>query len=701
MGIITVFVLLPVSSTMAREYSATSTGFLGLNTVPSARMGRVGDVRIGTAFADPYMHGYFGVQVAEPLFINLRQSAEGSNPFKAADRLYPGMDIKLRLWEETAHRPQVAIGMQSVIGHKQMAGEFIAASKRWNDFDFTLGAGWGRFGTAAHTDNPLKGLFSHFGKNRGLDGEIPNGLDDWFTGEDIGFFGGVEYFTHVKGLSVKVDYGADRYTAERDNIGFDAPPPWSVGLSYTTPNLYGMYANIGVAAQGTDRIMARLNLGGNLKDWRDSVVRKRDHNYAHLNRARTDIGTVGAIDVSALNEGLRLYHTRMNTHDVETNMVLDPYTPLPHQLGRAVIHMGNNSPSKVESFGITPTVMGLRGPEAKLIRSGFERALTRGQGSAEEIWQTTTFDTSGKWLFWEKLKRPAEENERYQNVSLVLDNKVSLAEEDSGGLYRSSLVGGFHGPRMFGFLDTGAALRVNLHDNLGRMRSLRPAALLPVRSDEDRFADRRVALDQSWLALTHSFRTDLHVSLMGGYLEEMYAGLGGEVLYRPFKSRFAVGAQAFQALKRDPLTTLNLGLSGDNVFSAHINAWYDIPHPDITAHVKVGRYLNEDTGVTAGLMKRFENGITLDAFVGVTNAADYDLLGGTTHVYNGLRLSLPLNGYTRGLKYAPDNVAVKFAIMPFGRDNAQVIDNPIPLYELTETFTYKHISDHWHRVVAY
>ena len=222
--------------------------------------------------------------------------------------------------------------------------------------------------------------------------------------------------------------------------------------------------------------------------------------------------------------------------------------------------------------------MGLRGPQIKLLRRDLERITAHHQGSSNELWHSATFDTHGSWsLLKGKLRRPLENEVRYGAFSLLLDNKFSLAEEDSGILYRSSLIGGFKGPRLFGLLDTGTEVRLNLVDNLSNMRRYRLPAALPIRSNEDVFADRRIGLERTWLAMTHSFKTDLHISFMGGYLEEMYAGVGGEVLYRPFESRFAIGAQAFQALKRDPLTPLNLGLSGDNVTTAHLNLWYDVP----------------------------------------------------------------------------------------------------------------------------
>lgn len=669
-------------------YSPSLSGPLGLNTTPSARMDKTGTVRIGLSTLDPYVHGYIGFQLADPLYINLRQSGEFSSLNNDPDRLYPGIDFKLRLFKETHARPEIALGLQSAIGHKRMAGEYIALSKRYKNFDFTAGVGWGRFAGAAHLDNPLKGLLSHFGKARAPDGEMPNEPKDWFTGEHIGFFGGVEYFTPVRGLSLKADIGADRYEAEKAAFGFDAPAPWSVGASYSPTE----WANLSLAMQGTDKIMGRLSLSGLLSDWRGVTAGKKSN--ARMRHFRTGLALPGQMELAAGEDELMLFDTRTDNNTARTHLRLAPGIPAPYQIGRAAVHMANHAGHDIERLSITPTVMGLQGPRISLMRADLERALTLRQGSPEEIWQNAIFDTDDTAGF-RKLKRGAEVHSGMREFHFTLDNQLSLSDEDHGNLYRTSLLAGYSGTELFGFLDSALSFRLNLKDNLYHLRDYRPRAILPVRSNVDDFAARRIALEHLYSAFTHSFTPEIHLSLIGGYLEEMYGGAGGEILYRPAGKRFALGAESWLAFKRDPLTTLNLGLNGDHLLTGHVKAWYDIPGLDLTVQAKAGRYLAEDIGGTISLQKNFENGVKLEGFVTVTNYADFDLFGGTTHAYNGLRLSLPLGGY----KYAPDNASIRVKAAPFGRDIGQTLDNPIPLYELTEAFSTPHMIRYWGDVI--
>ncbi|MCC7305886.1 MAG: YjbH domain-containing protein [Alphaproteobacteria bacterium] len=672
-------------SAWAESGTVMLTGMRGLNVIPTARMDEPGTVRAGISTLDPYMHGYIGFQLAAPLYINIRQSAEVSGLNTDPDRLYPGIDAKLRLLQEDRLHPEIAVGLQSALGHKRMAAEYIVASKRWKDFDFTAGLAWGRMGSAGHLPNPLKKI-SHF-NDREPDGEMPSGISNWFTGQDIGVFGGVEYFTPVKGLSVKFDWNADRYEAENTALGFDAPPPWSAGLAYKPFN----WLDLGIAVQGTDKIMGRIALSTALQDWKKKEPEKA---ALPLNPKRSSEVLPGKMETAAAADGIILSSIQTSPQEARAMLALRPEDSSPAQIGRAAIHMANNAGRQTERISITPVMLGLRGPTVELLRTDLERALTHSSGSAEETWRHAEFDVSSPGHF-QKMKRPAQTWYGLSDFHFTLEEQTSLSEEDSGILTRTSFLAGARGPSLFALLDTGYSLRANLHNNLGKLNELRFPSPLPVRGNVDAFASRRIALDRLYTTFTHSFSPELHLAVTGGYLEEMYAGLGGEILYRPFGSRFAVGAEIWEALKREPSTPLNTGFNGDHLLTGHVNAWYDIPKMDLTFNARLGRYLAEDLGGTFALQKNFKNGAHLEGFITATDLADPDPFGGTTHIHHGIRLALPLGGF----KYMPRGAGISFKAEPFGRDSGQPLENPVPLYALTEPFSKQHMARQWEEVL--
>lgn len=695
-AVLLLFVVLCTSSAIGgayghndnQDHSDSLLGTLGLNTIPSARMDAPGTIKAGTATLDPYLHGFIGFQIATPLYVQLRQSAETSHLRDDPDRLYPGIDFKLRLLTENRSRPEISFGAQSAIGHKRMAGEYLALSKRWGDFDVTGGIGWGRFGSAGHLPNPLKGVLSHFGSERALDGENPSGPSDWLSGDTVGLFGGVEYaLPLVKNLALKLDYGSDAYSAERALSDFHAPARWSAGLAYRPFD----FLDVGLGVQGTDKIMGRVTLRAPTQIWLDSDERALEP--LHVRAKRTGTADPKGAEVEAQGSDLSLSGIQTHGADMRADLRLWRGLSTPLQIGRAAIPMINHGGRETERLIFQPTVMNLRGPRLSLQRADLERALSQHNSSASEIWKNAEIIPDRDFTWRPRLNDPRIINSGA--FSLALQTQASLSEEDSGILYRTSLVAG-HTRSVNAYLHGTLGLRMNAKDNLAHLQDFRWPALLPVRSDVDAFAARGLALDQSFISFTHSLRSDMHLAISSGYLEEMYGGFGGEFLYRPYDSRFAAGVEVWQAFKRDPYTFMNLGFNGDHLLTGHMNLWYDLPTCDVTLHLRAGRYLAEDVGGTFGLEKIWPNGVKLAAQTTITDQADFDLFGERTHAAHEIRLTLPLGRFSA----LPLNSRIESTFAPFGRDTGQSLENPVSLYDLTEAFSARHLEAQWTDILS-
>lgn len=661
------------TAAQADSYSESLLGPLGLNTVPSARMNETGTVTTGLSTLDPYINAFMGIQIADPLFINLRQSGETSAIKDEFDHLYPGVDIKLRLVQEKRYWPEIALGLNAVVGHKQFAGEYLALSKRHENWDFTAGLGWGAMAGSGWVENPL-GVISHFDKERRIN-QMPNEPGNWFTG-DIGVFGGVEYFTPIDNLSLKLDYNGHDFDKEA----------FGIGMNY---NLFDI-GHISIGTQGFHKIMGRLSFNFNPGHW-DTEIGTDDIKRTPMRPYRTGLIKPQAMEQLARNEGIILRGATVQGEEASALIDLDPAHSAPEQYGHAARHMANHAGRDAEVITLSPFIMNLRGPTVKMLRTDFERALVRKESSADEIWHHTEFDDQN-FSGLHKEKSGFFAPWRLIDTSLLLDTKASLAEEDAGILYRTSLVGDVRTPVLYGAMTSGTAVRINLDDNLEKLYEARLINPYGTRGNIDGFTNKRVTIDKSWLGWTHSFTPAIHLSLIGGYLEEMYAGYGGEVLFRPFGPRYAIGAEAWHTYKRDPDSELGLGLNGAQGFTGFLNIWYDVPGIDATLKLKAGQFLAGDRGGALSLEKVFDNGVTLEGFVSISGMADIDPYGGTTHAYNGVRLTIPFH---HNLGKARVRTAARLEVSPQGRDSAQSLETPMPLYELTEPFSYRHIERHW------
>ncbi|MBL4588501.1 MAG: YjbH domain-containing protein, partial [Alphaproteobacteria bacterium] len=144
----------------------------------------------------------------------------------------------------------------------------------------------GKLGSAAHIQNPLKSISSHFGKTRAVNSNTDSGPDHWFTGPDVGGFGGVSYQTPWKPLQINADWGGDRYVIEKNLVSnFNTPEPWAIGATVNVMKNMSFHG----ALIGGEKLMGRFIFGENLaenviKEWKKSIpfkIRKGDKsNYS-------------------------------------------------------------------------------------------------------------------------------------------------------------------------------------------------------------------------------------------------------------------------------------------------------------------------------------------------------------------------------------------------------------------------------------
>ena len=171
----------------------------------------------------------------------------------------------------------------------------------------------------------------------------------------------------------------------------------------------------------------------------------------------------------------------------------------------------------------------------------------------------------------------------------------------------------------------------------------------------------------------------VYARLSGGLYEEMYRGLGGQVLYLPKDSRWAADVnvdalqqRGFKGLfdKRDYQTV-----------SGFASLHYKLPY-DVTATARAGRFLAKDDGVRLEFKRRFASGVEIGAWYTKTTAKDITNPGTPSNPYNdkGIFLSVPLN-----IMLPMDSQAVAgVAISPWTRDVGQMVASPGDLYDMVE-----------------
>ena len=164
--------------------------------------------------------------------------------------------------------------------------------------------------------------------------------------------------------------------------------------------------------------------------------------------------------------------------------------------------------------------------------------------------------------------------------------------------------------------------------------------LPPVRTD---FREYSTASDTklSNLQLNHvgQLSQNHFYSLYGGYLESMFGGVGGEYLYRPMNSRWALGVDANRVKQR--AFEQDFDFRNYTVNTGHITAYVDTGFEDILATISVGQYLAGDKGVTVDLSRVFDNGVKIGAYATKTNVSAEDFGEGSFD--KGIYLRVPFD----------------------------------------------------------
>lgn len=682
----------------------TLTGVSGLMSVPDARFEPSGTLRTSFAIENPYWHGTISAQVANSLWIGVRQTSWAKYPWADPQGFYPGLDLKLRLLEETPHTPALAIGLQSAVGHRRMAGEYLVFSKRFGDFDVTIGLGWGRFAGIGIMSNPLRLAGDHFDGPRptGEDGQSGARAADWFTGQDMGLLSGIAWRTPIEGLILKIDTNGQDYAVESASSltdpTYEDRERWGAGLDWTPPKT--PWLNMSFGTQGGKIFAGRVSISTNPVSWRVGEYRARPFACDHEPSLLRDMRVSGPQALAALD--------------------MDGERPAPLQITRAAHKMALIVAPYVRSFAITPYVMGFRGPVVELPRGPLESA-GKGDVSAEELWHAIHIapERAGpsysapqkrmskgirgmggriaEWLDLPWARKEAAGYMRQERWRVIVEGQGSLSDFDHGAPYRTSVLLQWREHRPGRALAGGASVRLNVADNLSSALSDHPLYENPARSDIAAFADNRVILEDAYAAFTHTFWPGVYGAIISGYLEEMYAGTGGEILWRPYKSRFALGVDAWWAAKRDPYTDFALGLESNNshIATGHMRLHYDLPEgfwgPDTALSLSVGRYLAGDVGANLELSKDFANGAQVKAFGTITNEQDRGPYGEKLGAYAGLSLRVPLGS----LLHVPAGSALHLEAAPLGRNAGQHIRRPIDLYDATKPLSLNHMAKRW------
>lgn len=662
---------------MATEPSQGDFGGVGLLQTPTARMAPEGYLSFNLNRVAPYSRLSLSLQPfdwLEGVFRYTSVSTQLYGPAIAGDQSYKdkAFDVKARLIKESHWLPELAIGARDIAGTALFSGEYLVANKRINDFDFSLGLGWGYLGKRGDFDNPLGYLHQGFktrpGSNVGQGGTV--GLNTMFRGP-VALFGGVQWQTPWEPLKLKLEYEGNNYLKDYGGSTVKQDSPFNFGATYRVNDTLVLHA----AWERGNTGMIGITLQGDLSS-RKAAPPKVSDPPAEPARGQGSRpgGPTDWTDVAERLEksaGYKVKRITQREREVVVHGEQTRYLYPPLAIGRSARVLDNSAGPDIDWLTMIDSRKGMPMVETSVRRATFHRALLD-DVPIDALHRTTE-------LVEPLPRRETTVYEAPPPDALTWGTNIgyrqSLGGPDGFVLYQfnANLDAEYH-------FTPGTWLRgvvsANVLNNYDKFKYTAPSNLPRVRTFIREYLTSS-DITMPVLVLNHAkqLQPDLYAMAYGGYLETMYAGVGGELLYRPLHSNLAFGLDLNYVKQRD--FSQDFALRDYSVLTGHFSSYYR-GIPDVLLTTSVGRYLARDFGVTFDVAREFSNGVRFGAWATITNVSSKDFGEGSFD--KGFYLSVPFDEITTRSTQRRAN----FVIAPLTRDGGARLARESRLYDMTE-----------------
>ena len=662
----------------ALQYSQTVRGGVGLWQVPTARMAADGSLNVNYTDNQEYRFWSASLQLFPWMESTVRYT-------DARTRLYSdvpsfsgnqtlkdkGIDVKFRLLEESYYLPNIAMGFMDIGGTGWFASEYIAASKAIGPFDLHIGLGWGYLGTADNLANPFCELTDSFcGRTAGFSGR--GGVvefDKFFTGT-TSLFGGLEYVTPINGLRLKLEYEAKNYKNDQaGNLQQDSL--WNIGAVYQWQDFdfslnyqRGNTIGFGVTYKFNMHTINQAKIDTPPRPLFDAQPAA---SMQELDRSRlyNDLYNQGGFALSATHstdDEMTFYGMQLNYRDNDEAV---------ERVGRII---ASELPDNIKHYRIVENSGTVPMLETVIDADAFKSAarleyLENDLNSSYQR-QDTGVDTFNNFS-------PKNTSGAFYSVDSFWIQTFGSPEDFylfQGGLFLS---GGYS----FNKVSFTSSIKATLVENFDKFTfkvDNQDTSVPRVRTYAREYVTRsKMTLETAYFSWFDRIATNTYAQAYMGYLEGMFGGVGGEILYRPVDSNIALGLDVNYVQQRSYENDWDF--FDYKVLTGHATLyWQPSFLPDTQIKLSAGQFLAKDKGINIDFAKRFDSGIIVGAYAALTNVSADEY--GEGSFTKGFYISLPFELFT----LEPARGRGKLPWIPIARDGGQMLNRPVELRNLTE-----------------
>ncbi|MGC3964056.1 MAG: YjbH domain-containing protein [Rhodocyclaceae bacterium] len=689
-------------------------GEIGLLQTPTARMAPAGDIRVHISKVSPYTRVSVVLQPLDWLSGAFRYTDVKDVPydptFTISDQSYKdkSIDVRARIWKESERLPEIVVGIRDLGGTGLFSGEYVVASKRFGNFDWSLGLGWGYVGARQNLPNPLSFISNRFDTRTRSTTTGETNTSNYFRGR-TSLFGGVQWHTPIDPLVLKLEYDGNDYQSEpfgaqRQRI------PFNFGATYQLSNAVNLTAGF---ERGTTAMLG-ITLHTDLS--RSISPKVFDPPYpampAQPRQTMPDWRTA-ADEISRQTgwyvEGIDIQGDTLHLKVDDANSAYRQ-----ERIDRAVAALNLYAPAGVGTFSVDFVRHGMALDSQIVNRADWVARKTTAEAPAIRGNRGLAYGTAVDRLRSDdtvpsSVAPTADAAPRVQAPATApspapadapiiapssLDTSWKSERDRLRGGLQPSFYQSFGGPDAFMLYQIGvrgwAEYRITPQTLLGGEANLR------ILDNYDKFKFQgyselprvrthvREYVTSSRLTLTNLQLTHVEqptrnnfVSVYGGLLESMFAGVGAEWLYRPVASNWAVGVDVNRVRQRD--YDQGFGLLDYTVNTGHVTLYWNTGWNGIFARVAAGQYLAGDRGVTVNISRRFDNGVVMGVWATKTNVSAEQFGEGSFD--KGIYLTIPFDA----MLPRSSTVSGTFVWQPLLRDGGAMLGRSQRLYSITNT----------------
>lgn len=620
-------------------------GTSGLIDIPTARMlddgafkatlvrQDVADITNITYQATPFLETTFRYTIFNP------RNVPGSLEINGQDRSYA---LKVRLLRESKKIPQISIGVRDFLGTGQWGSEYLVASKKFGNLEATVGLGWGRLSERGTFKNPLIKFGSNFeNRSLGAGGEYggETRFSSFFSGEKIGLFGGLSYKIDNYDLKLLAEYNSDSYLREINFGTLKKSSPINIGLKWEmAPESW-----IGINLKHGDEWGVSISSIINTKE---DTRRKTLSKFYSSSESNNKSSAPEFLDLTSWYDrmlfdyersGLLLRKAKISDNNTSVFVEIENknYQQVQDALRQAIILAELHVPKSVSNIQFVMNQNNFRtySIEYKRKYNGIETNQKIGDEDRLKIIPAFNIESPTNIT-----------NYNYPSLSFGADisGRVQLFDPDKPLRYQYFLKL-TSGLKLKNGWSIWGAYSYDLHNNFSNDRKS-DSIIEHVRSDINLYlTEGSSGIDALYLEKRATLKEGLFLRGYAGILEEMYSGFGGEILFRPFIQRWAIGANIAAVKQRDYRKNFNhLNYS---TITGYVSAYYASPFYNFDFALHMGRYLARDKGYTIEVRRSFDNGFSIGAFATFTDISAAQFGEGSFD--KGLFFKIPFNAFTR------------------------------------------------------